>query len=311
MVNDKTVVAALYQFKLIDPSKLNDLKLELFELCLNNQVKGTLLIAAEGLNGTVSGPRAGIDRLKQYLQNVLKFDQLSYKESFCTTPPFLRLKVKIKKEIVTIGDLSVDPLAKVGTYVKGKEWNQLLEDPEVFVIDTRNDYEVAIGKFKNAVDPETKNFREFPDYVKNNLDPKKHKKIAMYCTGGIRCEKASSYMLEQGFEEVYHLQGGILKYIEETEKDQSLWDGSCFVFDERVAVDHDLNPDTYSQCYGCRHPLTPEEVKSEKTMLGICCPYCVDQTSLSQKQRFAERQKQINLAKSRGERHIAPLVDEI
>lgn len=301
-MKNQIVVAALYQFRsLANPEVVKE---QLLNLCSRQNIKGTLLIGFEGINGTVAGARASIDKLQDTLV-ALGFDKLNYKESFCDAVPFLRLKVKVKKEIVTIGDTSVDPQKTVGKYVNAKQWDELLADPDVLVIDTRNDYEVAIGKFIGAINPNTENFREFPAYVQNNLSDKKHKKVAMYCTGGIRCEKASSYMLAEGFAEVYHLQGGILQYIKDTDAKNSKWQGDCFVFDERVALDQNLEPSEHQQCYGCRHPLSVAEWQHEANIPGVCCVYCVDKTTHEQKQRYAQRQKQIELAKSRGENHLA------
>ena len=296
------VVAALYQFKVVkDPE---DYKIQLLNLCSRQKIKGTLLLGAEGVNGTVAGSRDSIDNLNKKLA-LLGFDDLNYKESFCENVPFLRLKVKVKQEIVTIGDTSVNPQKQVGEYVDAAKWNELLADPDVLVIDTRNDYEVAIGKFEGALNPNTKNFREFPEYVEKMQSDNKDKKIAMYCTGGIRCEKASAYMLENGFKKVYHLQGGILQYIKDTDVNKSKWRGNCFVFDERVALNQNLEPSEHKQCYGCRHPLSLEEWQNEANVPGVCCVYCVDKTSDEQKQRYAQRQKQIDLARLRGEKHLA------
>ena len=214
------------------------------------------------------------------------------------------MKVKLKKEIVTMGIEGIDPNLCVGTYVKPRDWNQLIDDPEVVLIDTRNDYEYGIGSFRGALDPHTTSFREFPEYVRSHLDPGKHKKIAMFCTGGIRCEKASAFMLGEGFEEVYHLQGGILKYLEEVPEQDSAWQGECFVFDNRVAVNHALEKGQYDQCYGCRHPITEQDKLSEKYQKGVCCPRCFDSLTADQLDRFAERQKQIELAEQRGEVHV-------
>jgi len=203
-----------------------------------------------------------------------------------------------------MGVEGIDPKQIVGTYVAPKDWNQLISDPEVLVIDTRNNYEYAIGSFEGARNPETETFREFPQYVQENLDPGRAKKVAMFCTGGIRCEKATAYLKEQGFEEVYHLQGGVLKYLEEVPPEQSLWRGECFVFDNRVAVNHDLEPGSYDQCHGCRHPITEADKASPEYMQGVSCPRCYHRLTEDQKARFAERQKQIDLAKRRNQPHI-------
>lgn len=296
------VVAALYKF--VELPDYRELREPLLQHCLTNDIKGTLLLAAEGINGTVSGSREGIDSLKAYLEADERFHNLSYKESFDQEKPFYRMKVKLKKEIVTMGVQGIDPRHVVGTYVDPKDWNDLIADPDVVVVDTRNDYEYELGTFEHALNPDTKTFREFPDYVKDNLDPAKHKKVAMFCTGGIRCEKSTAYMKEQGFDEVYHLNGGILKYLEEVPKDESLWKGECYVFDNRVSVDHDLQPGKYDLCHGCRFPIRDEDKVSDKYIEGVACPSCFDSQTPEQRARFMERQKQIQLAKERNEAHI-------
>ena len=296
------VVAALYKFvRLPDYVTLRD---SLYDMLVANKVKGTLLLAEEGINGTICGPREGVDAVKAWLDADGRFDGLSYKESLSEELAFYRTKVKLKKEIVTMGVEGIDPANIVGTYVKGEEWNKLISDPDTILIDTRNDYEVAIGTFKNAVNPNTTTFREFPQWAADNLDKNKHKKVAMFCTGGIRCEKSTAYLKEQGFEEVYHLDGGILKYLEEMPQQNSLWQGECFVFDQRVAVKHGLEQGSYDQCYACRMPLSVEEMASDKYVKGLSCPHCHDKTTEEQKAAFAERQRQVELAKQRGEKHI-------
>lgn len=296
------VVAALYKFvRLPDYQQLRD---KLYQLLVENKVKGTLLLAEEGINGTICGQRDGIDAVKAWLDAEGRFEQLSYKESFADEPAFYRTKVKLKNEIVTMGVPDVDPAHIVGTYVKGQQWNDLISDPDTIVIDTRNDYEVAIGSFKNAINPNTTSFREFPQWAAEHLDAKQHKKVAMFCTGGIRCEKSTAFLKEQGFDEVYHLDGGILKYLEEVPEEQSLWQGECFVFDQRVAVKHGLEQGSYDQCYACRMPLSAEDMASEYYVKGLSCPHCHASTTAEQKASFAERQKQVELAKQRGEQHI-------
>jgi UPF0176 protein len=218
--------------------------------------------------------------------------------------PFMRTRVKLKKEIVTMGFVGTDPTPLNGQRVDPKDWNELISDPEVILIDTRNDYEIGIGTFKNAISPETETFREFPDYVKENLDPGKHKKVAMFCTGGIRCEKSTNYLLSQGFDQVFHLNGGVLKYLEEIPQEESLWEGECFVFDGRVSVDHNLEEGLYEQCFACRMPLSEEERESDKYQEGIACPHCYDKVGDEQRERFAERQRQIEFSKSRNEEHL-------
>ena len=298
----QTVVCALYKFVTLDD--FESLREPLLNTMLENHVRGTLLLAREGINGTVAGSREGIDSLLEWLKRDERLAELDYKESFTDEMPFLRSKVKLKREIVTMGVEGIDPRRTVGTYVKPADWNQLISDPEVLLIDTRNDYEVQVGTFRNAVNPSTESFREFPQYVRENLDPAKHKKVAMFCTGGIRCEKSTAYLKEQGFDEVYHLQGGILKYLEEVPKEQTLWDGECFVFDDRVTVNHDLERGNYDQCNACRMPITAEEKQSPQYEQGVSCPHCFDKVAEADRARFREREKQIQLAKARGEEHI-------
>lgn len=296
------LVAALYKFVKLDDYQAH--QQPILEVCLANDVKGTLLLANEGINGTIAGPMEGIQRVLNYLRSIPAFEGLEHKESWATELPFPRMKVRLKKEIVTMGVPGIDPNQTVGTYVKPQDWNALISDPEVVVVDTRNDYEVAIGSFERAIDPETKSFREFPEWVKNADALKNKKKVAMFCTGGIRCEKSTAYLKEQGFEEVYHLQGGILKYLEEVPEEESLWHGECFVFDDRVSVGHGLKEGPYDMCHACRRPISDEDKQSAHYIKGISCPHCFDETSEEQKSRFAERQKQIALAKERGELHI-------
>lgn len=295
------VVAALYKFVTLEDYV--ERREPLLTVMLDNEVKGTLLLAQEGINGTIAGSRAGIDAVLAFLKADSRLVDLEHKESYCDEQPFYRTKVKLKKEIVTLGVPGVDPNKKVGTYVDPKDWNALISDPDVVLIDTRNDYEVGIGTFTNAVDPKTKSFREFPQYVRQNFDPSRHKKVAMFCTGGIRCEKASSFMLNEGFEEVYHLKGGILKYLEEVPQENSLWQGDCFVFDNRVTVRHDLSEGEYDQCHACRTPISAADRESEHYVPGISCPHCWD--SLPEKTRISarERQKQIELARQRNQPH--------
>ncbi len=296
------VVAALYKFVVL--ADFESLREPLHDYMVAQGVKGTLLLAEEGINGTVAGDRKGVDSLMKHLLADDRFAGLSYKESLVDEMPFLRTKVKLKKEIVTMGVPGTDPTTLNGQRVDPKDWNALISDPDVVLIDTRNDYEIGIGTFKNAISPETETFREFPDYVKENLDPTKHKKIAMFCTGGIRCEKSTNYLLSQGFEEVFHLNGGVLKYLEDVPQEESLWEGECFVFDGRVSVDHNLEEGRYEQCFACRWPLSEEQRASEKYQEGISCPLCYDNMSEERRERFAERQKQIQLSKLRNEDHL-------
>ncbi len=296
------VVCALYKFVALEDYKA--IRQPLLEAMESNGIKGTLLLASEGINGTVSGTQEGIDALLAWLNSDDRLNPISFKLSYHDNQPFYRTKVKLKKEIVTMGVEGIDPRKTVGTYVKPKDWNALISDPDVLLIDTRNDYEIEIGTFEHAVNPNTKTFREFPEYVKNNLDPKKNKKVAMFCTGGIRCEKSTAYLKEQGFEEVYHLEGGILQYLEDVPKEDTLWKGDCFVFDNRVAVNHDLEKSEYDQCYACRLPITDEDKASDKYEQGVSCPQCHGTHTEEQIARFREREKQINLARARNEEHV-------
>jgi UPF0176 protein len=296
------VVCAMYKFVTLD--NYQEIKPNLFKVMEDEQIKGTLLLANEGINGTVAGTREAIDTLLYWLKGDERLTDINCKESFTEVMPFNRTKVKLKKEIVTMGIEGIDPKQVVGTYVEPKDWNALITDPNVILVDTRNDYEFQVGTFENAVNPNTETFREFPQYVQDNMSPVKHKKVAMFCTGGIRCEKSTAYMKEQGYEEVYHLKGGILKYLEDVPKDDTLWKGDCFVFDERVTVNHDLERGEYDQCHACRLPITEQEKLDVKYQRGVSCPHCFDKISDDQKARFAERERQVELAKTRGETHI-------
>jgi UPF0176 protein len=303
------VVCALYKFVALDD--FQSIRQPLFDFLTEHGIRGTLLLASEGINGTVAGSREAIDLLLKYLKSDPRLADLNHKESFDDTNPFYRTKVRLKKEIVTLGVEDIDPRRSVGTYVAPKDWNALISDPETVLIDTRNDYEIGIGTFKHAVNPKTDSFREFPDYVEHNLDPAKHRKVAMFCTGGIRCEKSTAYLKKLGFEEVYHLQGGILKYLEEVPEEESYWEGECFVFDNRVAVDHSLTKGEYDQCHACRMPITEADKQSKQYEKGISCPHCHGQYSYERKIRFKERERQIQLAKARGEEHIGGSVQYI
>jgi len=296
------VVCALYKFVTLE--NFQQLRQPLLDVMLQQDVKGTLLLAEEGINGTIAGSRLGIDAVLNHLRSDPRLAQLDSKESFDDMQPFYRTKVKLKKEIVTMGVAGIDPKRVVGTYVKPKDWNALISDPDVILVDTRNDYEVEIGTFQGALDPKTKTFREFPQYVADNLDKNRHKKVAMFCTGGIRCEKSTAYMKEQGFDEVYHLEGGILKYLEEVPQAESLWQGECFVFDNRVTVDHQLQKGNFDQCHACRRPITEDDKHSPHYQAGVSCHHCYDEYSTEQKQRFSQREKQIQLARKRGEEHL-------
>jgi len=279
------VVAAFYKFvPLLDYVQLRPV---LLEYCQAQNLKGTILLAEEGINGTIAGSPSAIEAVITWLKSDPRLADLNHKESMAEAPPFERLKVKLKREIVTLGKPEANPGGQVGTYVSPADWNALIADPDVMVIDTRNDYEVSIGTFQRAVNPQTTSFREFPDYVQQ-LDPTQHQKIAMFCTGGIRCEKASAYLLSQGFQQVYHLQGGILKYLEEIPRDESLWQGECFVFDDRISITHGLEPGTYDLCRSCGHPISEADKASSEYEDGICCPHCVD--SITPEKRDSRRE---------------------
>lgn len=297
-------VLALYQFvDIADPPKLRD---ALEQVSAELGIVGTLLIAGEGLNGTVVGTDAAVQSLLQWLANDGRFDRLTMNESRTDALPFRRMKVKLRQEIVSLGVAGVAPARRTGTHVPPAEWNALLDDPDVLLIDTRNDYEIAIGTFAGAISPATTNFRDFPTFVQRELDPARTPRVAMFCTGGIRCEKATAFMLEQGFEEVYQLEGGILSYLAETPETDSRWQGECFVFDERVSVTHALAPGTYEQCHACRRPLSAADMRSLKYVQGVACPHCHDETSAAQRQRFRERRRQVKRAAARDTNHIGP-----
>ena len=295
-------ICALYKFTRLDDFEKIQSSLKIFLDSLN--IKGTLLLAREGVNGTIAGDNDCIMKSLDYLQKDERLSGLEYKLSYSEKPPFKRLKVKLKKEIVTLGVSDIDPTHSSGTYVKPADWNELINDPDVVLIDTRNNYEFEIGSFKGSINPNTETFREFPAYTKNNLEKYRDKKIAMFCTGGIRCEKSTAYLKSEGFENVFHLQGGILKYLEEVKEDESLWEGECFVFDDRVAVKHNLELGKYDQCHACRFPITDEDKEHPHYEKGASCPRCYGTKNSSQVSRYREREKQVQLAKSRGESHI-------
>ncbi|MCL4116139.1 UNVERIFIED_CONTAM: hypothetical protein GTU68_043879 [Idotea baltica] len=298
----KIVVAALYHFTKFADHK--SLQAPLQAVCKSNGVKGSLLLAFEGINGTIAGPRDGIDNVLAAIRALPGCADFEHKESFASEMPFNRMKVKLKKEIVTMGQPNVDPTANVGNYVDATDWNDLITRDDVVVIDTRNDYEVAIGTFDGAIDPKTKSFGEFPAWWEENKQRFHNKKVAMFCTGGIRCEKSTNYLLGEGVEDVYHLKGGILKYLEEVPQEKSTWDGECFVFDSRVSVKHGLEEGKYDLCHACRMPLAPDDFNRPEFEKGVSCHQCIDTTSDARKTRFRERQKQVELAKSRGKHHI-------
>ena len=304
---DKVIVAALYKFTSF-PDYV-DLRAPLLACCEQAGTLGTLLLASEGLNGTVAGTRDGIDTVLEYIRALPGCADIEHKESYAVGNPFLRMKVRLKKEIVTMGVPGTDPNKIVGTYVDPADWDALISDPDVVLIDTRNDYEVGIGTFKGAIDPNITTFREFPAWIRAQENITPDTKVAMFCTGGIRCEKSTAFLKEEGVRDVYHLKGGILKYLENVpEKDakgnDNMWEGECFVFDERVSVGQDLVPGPYDLCHACRHPITEEDKESALYVLGVSCPQCHNVSSEAQKQRYTERQKQINLSKQRGEEHL-------
>ena len=298
------VVAAFYQF--VELNDHRELREPLLQCCMSHKLLGTLLLAEEGINGTVAGCREGIDALNSWLASDGRFDALEYKESSIDIEaiPFYRMKVKVKKEIVTLGLPGISPKMKVGRYVQPDQWNDLIADSATVTIDTRNDYECEVGSFKGAINPKIKTFRDFPEWVAKNLDPKKDKKIAMFCTGGIRCEKSTSYLLEQGFEDVYHLKGGVLNYFEQTHHADTVWEGECFVFDNRVTVNHKLEPGNFDQCHACRRPITEDAKRRGEFIEGVQCHLCVDEYSDVRKDRFRMRQHQIELADGRDEKHV-------
>lgn len=284
------IVATFYKF--VEIPDFTDTRLAILSYCQQLRIKGTILLAQEGINGTIAAAsRQSIESVMSFLRSDPRLADLEYKLSLADSPPFERLKVRLKREIVTIGLPEVDTI-EVGTYVSAKDWNALICDPEVTVIDTRNDYEVSIGTFKKAINPETESFREFPEYVRQNLDPTQHKKVALFCTGGIRCEKASSFMRSQGFQAVYHLKGGILKYLEEVPEQESLWEGECFVFDSRVALSQGLALGSHEMCLGCGHPISTEDKASSKYEQGISCPHCYSSLTEEKRTRQAAKQHQ-------------------
>jgi UPF0176 protein len=298
------LTAALYKFVALPDYQA--LREPLLACCEKNQVKGTLLLAQEGINGTIAGPQAGVRAVLAYLRADPRLAALQHKESWSDKPPFLRMKVRLKKEIVSLQVLGLDPNKTVGQYVKPQDWNALLADPNVVVIDTRNDYEVAIGSFKGAINPDIQTFTELPAWLDAQpaLQGDKKPKVAMFCTGGIRCEKSTALLKMRGYDEVYHLEGGILQYLEDVPPEQSTWEGECFVFDERVSVGHGLQPGPYELCRSCRWPLGEADKASAHYLKGVSCPHCHDQRSPEEKARLAERQRQVELAQARGEVHV-------
>lgn len=296
------LVAAFYRF--VSLPDFEDLRGPLRQRCEDLGLMGTILLAQEGINGTISGREKPLRRFFGRLAEDSRFAGLTFKESWSDEMPFYRMRVRLKKEIVTMGVPGIDPNDKVGEYVAPEDWNELIGRDDVRLIDTRNDYEIHLGRFKGAEDPDTRSFREFPEWVDKELDPSKDKHVAMYCTGGIRCEKATAYLLEKGFENVYHLDGGILNYIESTDRSESAWEGDCFVFDNRVTVDHDLAEGNYELCPACRMPLSVEEKQSSRFEKNVSCPKCFDRLTPQKRESLLERAKQIELANQRGEKHI-------
>jgi UPF0176 protein len=300
----RSLIATFYHFtSLPDFHALRD---SCAEQCRDQGIKGTVLLADEGINGTVAGTESAVHAFLEFLRRDPRFVGLKHKESWVEQIPFVRLKVRLKKEIVTLGVAGVDPTERVGTYVNPEEWNDIISEPDVIVIDARNTYETAMGSFAGALDPQLESFGEFPGWLNNQREITAETRIAMFCTGGIRCEKASSFMLQQGFQSVYQLDGGILKYLENIPPQESLWEGECYVFDSRVSVNHQLQPGRFEMCSACGKPIGPEEKESAQYIQGVACPQCYAKTSAEQKSGFAERQRQVELAAERDHSHFAP-----
>ena len=295
-------IAAFYKFARLEG--LEQLRDRLLAICSKWSIAGTILLAPEGINATVSGSKTSLNELLTLLNQDERLAGIQAKFSHAAKPPFHRLKVKLKSEIVTFGVDGVNPLQRTGEHVDAERWNQLLKDPDTIVIDTRNDYEYQIGTFQSAISPQTQSFREFPQFVEQHLDPKRDRKIAMFCTGGIRCEKASAYLLEQGFERVYQLDGGILNYLQHQSREDSLWEGECFVFDGRIAVNSSLEPGKHIMCYGCRRPLSPGDCQSATYEPGVSCPHCYARLTPHQRSSFQERWRQETLARERQQKHV-------
>ena len=301
------IVSALYKFSLIESP--NILQSKIRRKLKSLSILGTILVGKEGLNGTISGKKENIDKAIKYIKNIDGFYDIDVKFSKSLVNPFIRLKIKLKDEIVTIGDKSINPNKQVGKYVNPEEWNDLISNKNTILIDTRNNYEHSIGTFKNSLNPNTIKFREFPEWVRKQKfsdNEKQNRKFAMFCTGGIRCEKASSFMLKEGFKDVSHLKGGILNYFDSVPKNESKWKGECFVFDDRVSVKHDLTEGSYDMCHGCRMPITNEDKATDEYIKGVACPSCFFEKTQEQKARYMSRQKQVDLAKERNQKHIGP-----
>ena len=301
------IVSALYKFSLIESP--NILQSKIRRKLKSLSILGTILVGKEGLNGTISGKKENIDKAIKYIKNIDGFSDIDVKFSKSLVNPFIRLKIKLKDEIVTIGDKSINPNKQVGKYVNPEEWNDLISNKNTILIDTRNNYEHSIGTFKNSLNPNTIKFREFPEWVRKQKfsdNEKQNRKFAMFCTGGIRCEKASSFMLKEGFKDVSHLKGGILNYFDSVPKNESKWKGECFVFDDRVSVKHDLTEGSYDMCHGCRMPITNDDKATDEYIKGVACPSCFFEKTEEQKARYMSRQKQVDLAKERNQKHIGP-----
>lgn len=296
------LTAAFYKF--VELQDFAARKAPLLECCERHGVKGTILLAKEGVNGTIAGSPEAVRAVLAYLRSEPRLRDLEHKEATGETTPFYRMKVRLKREIVTLGVPQVDPAKMAGQYVKPQEWNQLLEDPDVVVVDVRNDYEVSLGTFPGALNPRTKTFSEFPQWVRSAEALRNKPKVAMFCTGGIRCEKSTALLRSEGFAQVYHLQGGILKYLETVPEGESRWQGECFVFDERVSVQHGLQPGRSEFCRSCRMPIADEERASPHYVRGVSCPHCHAQTTEAQKNSRRERQRQVEIAESRNEAHL-------
>ena len=304
---DKYIISTFYKFLVLENYK--ELKIKFDKSLSKTNIKGTILLANEGVNGTIAGSESDLKKFFLYIDKFSQFKDITPKFSSSNKNPFLRMKVRLKKEIVTIGIPEVSPSNLVGKYLNVEEWNEFLNESDSMIIDTRNDYEVSIGTFKNSINPKIKSFRNFPNWVQKNLIDKKvskKSKIGMFCTGGIRCEKSTSYLKQLGFENVFHLDGGILKYLENVKSDENEWKGECFVFDYRVSLNNSLEKGEYEMCYACRMPLSKENKKNKHYLKGQSCEYCYDQTTIKQKKRFNEREKQIKLSKVKNLKHLGP-----
>ena len=304
---DKYIISTFYKFLVLENYK--ELKIRFDKSLSKTNIKGTILLANEGINGTIAGSESDLKKFFLYIDKFSQFKDITPKFSSSNKNPFLRMKVRLKKEIVTIGIPEVSPSHLVGKYLNVEEWNEFLNESDSMIIDTRNDYEVSIGTFKNSINPKIKSFRNFPNWVQKNLIDKKvskKSKIGMFCTGGIRCEKSTSYLKQLGFENVFHLDGGILKYLENVKSDENEWKGECFVFDYRVSLNDSLEKGEYDMCYACRMPLSKENKKNKHYLKGQSCEYCYDQTTIKQKKRFNEREKQIKLSKVKNLKHLGP-----